>query len=286
MAKKKKYCFQFLFALVWLVTKWNTIMEGKIWKLLSLIFLSKVGHFPVEGTQRFITQHAPNWLLLARKHFSPKFFVKGMMSSLQPYNRWFNSWGCCWVCSAWTFSACCRVGTRLRPPSSTWMSQEKRLMRWEATGKATVHLPVLLLRPPVPWTMHPLAHSRMVTPCFCSIFLFSAGSFFLQLVPSFSLIAKLLERVAYTQSHSPRLFLEPIPIRLLSLQAQGSQQHLMKVISFLEPLSSLDFLNPTLFRFLTHCLLFSILTYWYMLLFFKKYIYLALLGLSCGLWDL
>lgn len=100
--------------------------------------------------------------------------------------------------------------------------------------------------------------------CFCSFFLFSAGSFFLQLVPSFSLIAKLLERVAYTQSHSPPpplLFLEPIPIRLLSLQAQGSQQHLMKVISFLEPLSSLDFLNPTFFRFQTHCLLFSILTY-------------------------
>lgn len=41
---------------------------------------------------------------------------------------------------------------------------------------------------------------------FCSVFPFSARSFFLQLVPSFSLIAKLLERVAYTQSHFPPFF--------------------------------------------------------------------------------
>ena len=148
------------------------------------------------------------------------------MSSLQPYNRWFNSWGCCCICSAWTFSACCRVGALLRPPSSTWMSQEKRLMRWEATGKATGHLPVLFLRPPVPWSMHPLAHSRMVTPCFCSIFLFSAGSFFLQLVPSFSLIAKLIERVAYTQSHfpphpTPRFFCYPFQSNVYHSKPRG-----------------------------------------------------------------
>lgn len=206
------------------------------------------------------------------------------MSSLPPYNRWFNSWGCCWVCSAWTFSACCRVGTLLRPPSSAWMSQEKQLTRWQAMGKATDHLPVLLPRPPVPWSLHPLAHSRMVTPCFCSIFLFSAGSFFLQLVPSFSLIAKLLERVAYTQSHSPPPFfgthsnqtsIPPSP-GVTAASDEGDFLSWTSVLSWLPESHPLPVSNS----------LFSILTYWYILLFFKKYIYLALLGLSCGLWDL
>lgn len=89
------------------------------------------------------------------------------------------------------------------------------------------HLPVPLLAaaralcPEAP--VHPLAHSRAGTGhhplAFCIISLFSAGSLFLQLLPRFSLAAKLPERVVTQSPLSHSLFLlEPTPIRLLALK--------------------------------------------------------------------
>lgn len=111
-----------------------------------------------------------------------------------------------WVCSAWIFSACCRVGTLLRPPSSTWESgkaADALTSRAEGNRSPACAPP---RGPLCPGACIPSPIQGWWPHAFCSVFPFSAGSFFLQLVPSFSLIAKFLERVAYTQSHFPSLF--------------------------------------------------------------------------------